>query len=149
MDKLIESKEKESRKQKVTEYKNYILKHWKGIINMKNSLCKSSMESHIEHCMASAFSSVPKGYSRKNIETYMKLQEMFLNGVSIFEYYLDTYNSERFIYRALLPNIFLSSTAKPTNIPLCTAPNATQSDFIDSRILFACCFFLWEFSSSV
>ena len=94
MDQLIESKDKESRKQKITEYKNYILKHWKGIINMKNSLCKSSMEAHIEHCMASAFSSVPKGYSRKNIETYMKLQEMFLNGVSIFEYYLDTYNSD-------------------------------------------------------
>ena len=93
MDKLIESKEKESRKQKVTEYKNYILKHWKGIINMKNSLCKSSMEAHIEHCIASAFSSVPKSYSRKNIETYIKLQEMFLNGISIFEYYLDTYNS--------------------------------------------------------
>ena len=51
------------------------------------------MEAYIEHCMASAFSSVPKGYSRKNIETYMKLQEMFLNGVSIFGYYLDTYNS--------------------------------------------------------
>ena len=94
MDKLIGSKEKESRKQKITEYKNYILKHWKGIINMKNSLCKSSMESHIQHCMASAFSSVPKGYSRKNIEIYIKLQEMFLNGVSIFEYYLDTYNSD-------------------------------------------------------
>ena len=94
MDELIESKEKESRKQKITEYKNYILKHWKGILNMKYSLCKSSMESHIQHCMASAFSSVPKGYSRKNIETYMKLQEMFLNGVSIFEYYLDTYNSD-------------------------------------------------------
>ena len=93
MDKLIESKEKESRKQKITEYKNYILKHWKGIINMKNSLCKSSMEAHIEHCIASAFSSVPKSYSRKNIETYIKLQEMFLNGISIFEYYLDTYNS--------------------------------------------------------
>ena len=94
MDKLIESKDKDSRKQKITEYKNYILKHWKGIISMKNSLCKSSMESHIQHCMASAFSSVPKGYSRKNIETYMKLQEMFLNEVSIFEYYLDTYNSD-------------------------------------------------------
>ena len=77
MDKLIESKEKDSRKQKVTEYKSYILKHWKGIINMKNSLCKSSMESHIQHCMASTFSSAPKGYSRQNIETYVKLQEMF------------------------------------------------------------------------
>ena len=60
MNKLIESKDSDSRKEKITEYKNYILKHWKGIINMKNSLCKSSMEAHIEHCIASSFSSVPK-----------------------------------------------------------------------------------------
>ena len=43
MDKLIESKTKESRKQKTEGYKNYILNHWKGIQNMKNSLCKSSL----------------------------------------------------------------------------------------------------------
>ena len=55
MDQLIESKTSETRKQKITEYKNYILRHWKGIINMKNSLCKSSMEAHIEHCIASSF----------------------------------------------------------------------------------------------
>ena len=61
---------------------------------MKNSLCKSSMEAHIEHCIASSFSSVPKAYSKNNIETYLKLQEMVLNGISIFNYYLDTYNSD-------------------------------------------------------
>ena len=94
MDKLIESKTTDARKQKVTEYKNYILNHWQGIINMKNSLCKSSMEAHIEHCIASSFSSVPKAYSKNNIETYLKLQEMVLNGISIFYYYLDTYNSD-------------------------------------------------------
>ena len=119
MDKLIESKTKETRKQKITEYKNYILKHWKGILNMKNSLCKSSMESHIQHCMASAFSSVPKGYSRKNIETYMKLQEMFLNGVSIFDYYLNTYNSDESYEfnneKEVNYSIFESSTS---NIPI-------------------------------
>ena len=93
MDKLIESKTSDSRKQKVTEYKNYILKHWKGIINMKYSLCKSSMESHIQHCIASIFSSVPKAYSRNNIENYLKLQEMILNDINIFRYHLDTYNS--------------------------------------------------------
>ena len=93
VDKLIESKSSDARKQKVTEYKNYILKHWKGIINMKYSLCKSSMEAHIEHCIASAFSSVPKAFSKNNIETYLKLQEMILNDVNIFRYYLDTYQS--------------------------------------------------------
>ncbi len=99
MDKLIESKTKESRKQKITEYKNYILKHWKGILNMKNSLCKSSMEAHIEHCVASSFSSVPKAYSENNIETYLKLQEMILNGVNLLDYYLQTYNSDdEYIY---------------------------------------------------
>jgi len=99
MDKLIESKIKESRKQKITEYKNYILRHWKGIINMKHSLCKSSMEAHIEHCVASHFSSVPKAYSEKNIEIYLKLQEMHLNNINIIDYYLKTYNSEEnYIY---------------------------------------------------
>ena len=99
MDKLIESKTTDARKEKITEYKNYILRHWKGIINMKNSLCKSSMEAHIEHCIASSFSSVPKAYSENNIETYLKLQEIILNGISIFDYYLGTYNSDdNYIY---------------------------------------------------
>lgn len=99
MDKLIESKKSDTRKQKVTEYKNYILKHWKGIINMKHSLCKSSMESHIQHCVASIFSSVPKAYSNKYIEKYLKLQEMKLNGINILKYYLEVYNSsDDFVY---------------------------------------------------
>lgn len=99
MDKLIESKTTDARKEKITEYKNYILRHWNGIINMKNSLCKSSMEAHIEHCIASSFSSVPKAYSENNIETYLKLQEIILNGISIFDYYLGTYNSDdNYIY---------------------------------------------------
>ena len=37
-DKLIESKTSESRRQKITEYKSYILRHWKGILNIKDSL---------------------------------------------------------------------------------------------------------------
>lgn len=93
MDTLIDSKTKDSRKLKVTEYKNYILKHWKGIISMKHSLCKSSMEAHIEHCVASVFSSVPKAYSDNYIESYLKLQEIHLNGINILDYYLHTYNS--------------------------------------------------------
>ena len=32
-------------------------------------------------------------YSKNNIETYLKLQEMILNDVNIFRYYLDTYQS--------------------------------------------------------
>ena len=94
MDNLINNATKDSRKEKITEYKKYILKHWKGIINMKHSLCKSSMEAHIQHCVASYFSSVPKAYSKENIETYLKLQELFLNNISILEYCLKTYDSD-------------------------------------------------------
>lgn len=66
---------------------------------MKHSKCKSSMEAHIEHCIASSFSSVPKAYSKKNIENYLKLHEMFLNGINILDYYLNTYNSnDSYIY---------------------------------------------------
>ena len=119
MDKLIESKTSESRKQKITEYKSYILKHWKGILNMKDSLCKSSMEAHIEHYIASQFSSVPKAYSENYIESYLKLQEMQLNNISIFNYYLSTYNSEDdFVYNLQKEvdfSIFENSTS---NVPI-------------------------------
>ena len=112
MDKLIESKEKESRKQKITEYKNYILKHWKGIINMKHSLCKSSMEAHIEHCIASSFSSVPKGYSSNNIE-------MLLNRINIMKYYLETYNkNDAFIYNEKEVDFSIFEKSTSSNIPI-------------------------------
>ena len=134
MNKLIESKDSNSRKQKITEYKNYILKHWKGIINMKNSLCKSSMEAHIEHCIASSFSSVPKAYSENNIEGYLKLQEMVLNGISIFDYYLDTYNSDDdYIYnneKEVNYSMFEHSTS---NVP-CLYSNSNVSKALYSII---------------
>ena len=60
---------------------------------MKNSLCKSSIEAHIEHCVASTFSSIPKAYSSNRIEQYLKLHKMFLNGISILSYYLQTFNN--------------------------------------------------------
>lgn len=125
MDKLIESKTKESRKQKITEYKNYILRHWKGILHMKHSMCKSSMEAHIEHCIASSFSSVPKAYSKENIENYLKLHEMFLNGINILDYYLNTYNSnDSYIYNNEKEVDFLSKIEKSTsNIPNLSSSN--------------------------
>ena len=129
MDKLIESKTKETRKQKITEYKNYILRHWKGILNMKHSLCKSSMEAHIEHCVASSFSSVPKAYSQNNMENYLKLQEMRLNGINLLNYYLNTYNSDDdYIYnneKEVNYSIFEHSTS---NLPcLHSASNVSKA----------------------
>ena len=95
---------------------------------MKNSLCKSSMEAHIEHCIASSFSSVPKAYSKNNIETYLKLQEIVLNGINIFDYYVDTYNSlDDYIYnneKEVNYSIFEHSTS--TNLP-CLHSNSIVS----------------------
>ena len=134
MNKLIESKDSDSRKEKITEYKNYILKHWKGIINMKNSLCKSSMEAHIEHCIASSFSSVPKAYSENNIEGYLKLQEMVLNGISIFDYYLDTYNSDDdYIYNNEKEGNYSMFDHSTSNVP-CLYSNSNVSKALYSII---------------
>ena len=127
MDKLIDSKDKESRKQKITEYKNYILRHWKGIINMKHSLCKSSMEAHIEHCIASSFSSVPKGYSSNNIECYLKLQEMLLNGINIMKYYLETYNKDdTFVYNEKEIDFSIFEKSISSNIPIKCSSNPSS-----------------------
>ena len=61
---------------------------------MKDREVKSSMESHISHCVASQFGSRPKGYSRKRIQKYIKLQEYKLNGINIMDLYLRSYNKD-------------------------------------------------------
>lgn len=123
MDDLINSKDKQSRKDKIIEYKNYIIKHWNGIIAMKYSDIKSSMESHISHCIASKFGSRPKAYSLHYIQTYLKLQEASVNGINILDYYLKCYNSDsdfKYNEKEVDFSIFDSSTS---NLPVCTSKN--------------------------
>ena len=99
MDEIIDSKDKQSRKDTITSYRDYILKHWLGILAMQECPYKSSMESHISHCVASKFGSRPKAYSRNNIQVYLKLQEAYLNNINIMDYYLKCYYSDDdFIY---------------------------------------------------
>lgn len=118
MDELIESKDKQSRKDKLTEYKNYIIKHWKGIIAMKYSDIKSSMESHISHCIASKFGSRPKAYSDKFIQTYLKLQEASVNNINILDYYLKCYNADDdFVYNEKEVNFSIFDTST-SNLPV-------------------------------
>lgn len=93
VDELIETKP-EKRKEKLTEYKNYIIKHWNSIINMKHCEIKSSMESHISHYVADYFGSRPKGFSSKTIEKYIKLQEAKHNEINILDLYLKTYDND-------------------------------------------------------
>ena len=86
---------------------------------MKHSLCKSSMEAHIEHCIASSFSSVPKGYFSNNIENYLKLQEILLNGINIMKYYLETYNKDdSFVYNEEEVNFSIFEKSTSSNIPI-------------------------------
>ena len=134
MDKIIESKEKQSRKEKITEYKNYILKHWKGIIAMKYSDIKSSMESHISHCIASKFGSRPKAYSNKYIQGYLKLQEAFLNEINILDLYLKSqYEDENFKYNEKEVN-FQMFDKSTSNLPLVRSSNPPSIEL--NRIAF-------------
>ena len=126
MDRIIESKEKQSRKEKITEYKNYILKHWKGIIAMKYSDIKSSMESHISHCIASKFGSRPKAYSKKYIQGYLKLQEASLNEINILDLYLKSqYEDEDFKYNEKEVN-FQMFDKSTSNLPLVCSSNPSS-----------------------
>ena len=123
MDEIIDSKDKQSRKDKLTEYKKYIIKHWKGIIAMKYSNIKSSMESHISHCIASHFGSRPKAYSDKYIQTYLKFQEASLNNINILDYYLKlSYSNKDYTYNEneISFSIFDKSVS---NLPICTSTN--------------------------
>lgn len=121
MDKLIE--EKQNRKEKLTEYKNYIVNHWKSIINLKTCDIGSSMEAHISHCVAEHFGSRPKGYSKAHIETNLKLQEYKLNGINILDLFLKiSYETKDFIYNEKEVNfsIFDRNTSL---LPTCTSKN--------------------------
>ena len=98
---------------------------------MKDRKIKSSMESHISHCIASQFGSRPKGYSRCKIEKYIKLQEYKLNGINIMDLYLNTYDKDTdFIYKQkeisysiFERNISLLPTKSSTNAISCFLHN--------------------------
>lgn len=124
MDEIIESKDKQSRKDTISGYRDYIIKHWKGIIAMKYSDIKSSMEGHISHCVASKFGSRPKGYSENRIEKYLKLQEAFINGINMLDYYLKIYNSDDdFVYNEKEVDFSLFDNSSTSNLPTVTSAN--------------------------
>ena len=114
-----EKKGNDERIKKLTQYEDYILKHWKKIKNMAKSIYKSSMESHISHCVANYFGSRPKAFSRNNIEKYLKLQEYKLNGINIMSLYLKTYKNEEVIeYKKEELNFSIFEKSSSSNIPI-------------------------------
>lgn len=88
-----EKKEDSKRLKTLINYENYIINHWKKIQNMFASPCRSSMESHISHCVASYFSSRPKAYSNNTIEKLLKLQEYRLNGIDLNNLYINSFKN--------------------------------------------------------
>lgn len=121
MNQIIESKPK--RKEKLEDYKNYIVKHWKSILNMSSCSIKSSMESHISHCVAEHFGSRPKGFSKDRIENYLKLEEYKQNGINILDIVLKCFsNDEGFTYNE--KEVSFSMFDKDTSLlPICTSKN--------------------------
>lgn len=91
---IIKEDKDENRKNKIDKYTNYIVKRLKWIKNMRESDCKSSMESHISHNVANYFSSRPKAYSSNTIEKLLKLNEYHANGIDISKLFLQSCRNE-------------------------------------------------------
>ena len=83
------------RKDKIEEYRNYILKHWSNIINIFKYELSCPMESQISHTFASYFTSRPKGYSKKSIDKLIKLRLLNKNKYNIKQLYLNNLNKEK------------------------------------------------------
>ena len=119
-DEIIENANNKDKKQ---QYKNYVLNHWDGILNMKNREIHSSMESHISHCVAANFGSRPKGFSRARIEKYIKLEEYKQNGVNIMDLYLKSYNQKDYIYNKEDVSFSMFENNTSSNIPTIASNN--------------------------
>ena len=57
----------------------------------------SSIESHISHFIASYFASRPKVFSTKRVKQYLKLNDYKLNGINIFNLYMQSYINKKVI----------------------------------------------------
>jgi len=121
VDKIIDNVKDEKKKETKEKYKNYVLNHWKGILNMRDREIRSSMESHISHCVAATFASRPKGYSKKRIQKYIKLEEYKQNGINIMNLYLSSYNLDDdndFVYNKEEVSLSSFENKSSSNIPV-------------------------------
>ncbi len=99
---------------------DYIINNYSYIKNMLNFNIGSSMESHISHLIASFFSSRPKGFSTKNINKYLILNDYKNNNINIFNLYLKTRNSKHSvnINENKFDFILSSNSSDIDNIPI-------------------------------
>ena len=105
----------------------YLLKHYKAAKHMISSSIGSSMESHISHFIASTFSSRPKGYSVENINKYFMLNDAKINGINIFNTYLQTYDKTEEVIEYNEINNETSAIKKVEYLPAVSIPYLSSS----------------------
>jgi hypothetical protein len=68
------------RKKTIKQYLTYIMNNWRPFqIMTKQVRIGCAMEQAISHILASVFTSVPKAYTRKNLEVYLNYRTLLLN----------------------------------------------------------------------
>lgn len=118
------------KKETITKKIKYLLNHYQACKRMVASNIGSSMESHISHFIASTFSSRPKGYSSQNINKYFMLNDAKINGINLFNTYLQTYDStmEKTEYKESQNNDSLLNKKEnlvPVALPYMESSNST------------------------
>lgn len=103
----------------ITKNLNYISSHYTEIKDMINHNVGSSMESHISHLIANLFASRPKGYSSKNINKYLTINDFKNNNLNIFNIYSMSYNlNEQILINDDSINNFSLFNNTGTNLPI-------------------------------
>jgi hypothetical protein len=85
------------RKEKIEEYKKYILNNWNNILNLYKYNLSCPMESQISHTFASYFTSRPKAYNKDTIDKLITLRLLKKNNYNIKELFLNNINSNTVI----------------------------------------------------
>ena len=100
----------------------YLLNHYNAAKHMVCSDIGSSMESHISHFIASTFASRPKGYKENNISKYFMLNDAKINGINLFNTYLQTYNRTEEIAQYTESSCYTSRLKKKEELPAVRLP---------------------------
>lgn len=85
------------RKEKIEEYRKYILNNWDNILNLYKYNLSCPMESQISHTFASYFTSRPKAYNKNTIDKLISLRLLKKNHYNIKELFLNNINSKMII----------------------------------------------------
>lgn len=89
MVRMIKAQYNEQRCEKIDEKSAYLLRNWEAIQYMyQKAEFGCSMESHIQHILASRLSEVPRAFRRENLEKLVRLIEYYENQQDIAELYL-------------------------------------------------------------